>query len=481
MKAKVSITLQILAIAIALIVPVAPVYSVESAHGASPENNYETNRVINYSITNPYENVDWAGFGQYKADLHVHSTNSDGAALTSDMVEDHYAKGYSILAMTDHNYFTQSWDQVSLGPVDPGRMGEIQSGAGRGGRGMIGLDNASEQSSTDHINTFFDSSNSPAGETMADVFAKAEASGGISHINHPGRYTGGSNGDDGSSIAAANDIVSIKKYQNLFTTYPSCAGMEIINKTDIDSKSDRVLWDNILKQTMPAGRPVWGFSNDDAHSTDMVGYSWNVMLMPELTQAAVRTAMTTGAFYAVSRVSRLDGINRYYPGGTEETGLGSPSTLYLLEQPTPGISDISVNGSVITITGVDCDSIEWIADGVVIYTGASLDLGSHSEMIGSYVRARLKSTTGIAFTQPFGVKEAPAANDAPPPDGGSNPLPQDEGSNPPPPDEQGPQPADPAGADNSRPLLASTVVVLIALIVAVIVLILLSRRLRSFK
>lgn len=55
----------------------------------------------------------------------------------------------------------------------------------------------------------------------------------------------------------------------------------------------------------------------------------------------------------------------------------------------------------ITISGADYDTIEWIADGEVIATGKTLDLNDHEEEIGSYVRAQLKSDTGIAFTQPL--------------------------------------------------------------------------------
>ena len=63
-----------------------------------------------FEIVNPYQNVDWAATGHYKSDFHAHSTNSDGSNLTRDMVEDHYTKGFDVLAMTDHDYLTESWD-----------------------------------------------------------------------------------------------------------------------------------------------------------------------------------------------------------------------------------------------------------------------------------------------------------------------------------------------------------------------------------
>ena len=365
-----------------------------------------------YVISNPYEGVDWAVHGQYKANFHAHSINSDGSNTTAQMVEDHYAKGFDILSMTDHNYLTINWDRATAG-LSPQRKAEIEAGVDRGGRGMIDVDNANEQSATDHINSFFATFNNASGATMASTIATVETLGGITHINHPGRYTGGANSNDATSIAASNNPTNIQKYVDLFMSYPSCVGMEIVNKIDNESKSDRILWDNILKLTMPEGRPVWGFSNDDTHSLNATGYSWNVMLLPELTQAATRTAMETGAFYAISRVSRLDEINATLPNGSNMPGSGTSSTLYLLEQPTPSISSIVVDqlSSTIHIAGADYDSIEWIADGVVIATGSLLKISEHEEHINSYVRAQLKSSTGIAFTQPFGIKEAVKKDD----------------------------------------------------------------------
>lgn len=359
-----------------------------------------------YSITSPYAQVDWDSFGQYKADFHAHSTNSDGGVLTRDTVEDHYAKGYDILSMTDHNYLTTRWSETDKGAMDAEREEEIVAGVGRDGRGMLDIYEADEQSVVDHINSFFANFNNTAGATMAKTIAAVQDAGGITHINHPGRYTGGKKGGE-DGIAASNNPATVKKYVDLFMAYDSCVGMEIINKIDNESRCDRILWDNILQQTMPKGRFVWGFSNDDTHSLNATGYSFNMMLLPELSQEETRNAMETGAFYAVSRVSRLDGINANLPDGRVMPSSGNDDTLYLLEQTTPSITDIEVDEkeNAITITGDNYDKIEWIADGQVIATGETLDLNDYEDEIGSYVRAQLKSETGIAFTQPFGVEE----------------------------------------------------------------------------
>ena len=368
----------------------------------------------NYYIDNPYADVDWTSYGQYKADLHAHSTNSDGGNLTSAMVEDHYSKSYDILAMTDHNYLTPTWDAVVKGSMTTARLNEVQSGVGRNDRGLIQVPNTDEQSRSAHVNTFFVDYNAPSGTSMEGYIARAEELGGLSHINHPGRETGGSSSNLANGAAASNNPETVKKYVDIFNKYNSCVGMEIVNKIDNESRSDRILWDNILMQTMPEGRPVWGFSNDDSHSLNATGYSWNVMLMPsndiitDPNDNVLRTTMETGAFYAVSRVDRREGINDYLADGTTAMpGSGNSNTLYLLDQSTPIISNIVVDqkDNAITITGDDYDVIEWIADGKKIATGETLNLNDYEDDISSYVRAQLKSTTGIAYTQPFGISE----------------------------------------------------------------------------
>ena len=391
-----------------------------------------------YNISNPYETVNWAAYGQYKAAYHTHSTNSDGANSRVAMIEDHYAKGFDILTMGDHDFNTATWDTAGYGGgpglSNPGRadgimptarMLDIEAGIGRGDKGMINIDYSNEQSATDHIMTFWaDFNNTARGsltaqEKMAEIVGKAADLGGISHLNHPGRYLSPSI-SSGSSIAnviaAANNPVSITKYIELFQGEDTLVGMETINKLDNESKGDRILWDNILKRMMPEGRNVWGFSNDDSHSLHATGYAWNAMLLPELSQATNRNAMESGAFYSVSRVDRLAGINEFLPDGTTPTpGNGTADTLYMLSQPTPSISKIEVIGNSIIITGADYDTILWISgvgsDGLsnVIATGDTFNIEDYADQIqGNYVRAELRSATGVAYTNPFGIYEEPA-------------------------------------------------------------------------
>ncbi|MCL2623343.1 MAG: hypothetical protein FWD31_06725 [Planctomycetaceae bacterium] len=375
-----------------------------------------------YEIANPYANVDWTTFGQYKAAYHTHSTNSDGGNTRAEMIEDHYTKGYDILNMADHNFVTTAWDEPGygrgagqnnpgIGALSSERRAEINAGTGRNGRGMIGIPFGNEQSVTDHIITMWaDFNNTARGgmtaeQKMAETMRTAEAAGGIAILAHPGRFTGGQNANLVAGAAASNNPDQVKKYVDLFMAFSqSLVGMEIMNRLDNETRSDRILWDNILMQTMPKGKSVWGFSNDDSHGLGESGYNYNIMLLPELTADATREALETGAFYAVARVDRRLEVNNFDRNGNVMPGGGSAATAYLYAEMTaPGISSIVVHGSTITIEGTNCDYIGWVADGVEISRGNTINLNDHSGQVSSYIRAHVVGKGGVAYTQPFGI------------------------------------------------------------------------------
>ena len=367
----------------------------------------ERSGVLDFTIDSPYASVDWGTYGQYKADFHAHSNESDGSPQPYETIEEHYKKGYDILALTDHNVCNTTWNRKD----DPTgkdreyltdqRLSEITYGTDRDNRGMVAIMNSDEQSVSDHLNTFFTPFNNEQGATLESNIAKTQELGGICHINHPGRYTGGKKTSGTAGEEASNNPETIKKYTDLFMKYDAVVGMEIINKLDGDSYSDRILWDNILKETMPEGRFVWGFSNDDTHSTAATGHSYNMMLLHSNNPENVRKSMENGTFYASAKVAKREGytitdlsvINDYQP---------------------PIITNIQVDNDedTITINGEYYNQVEWIADGKVIATGNTIDLNDHEGEINSYVRAQLKGNEGISFTQPFGVTTANSGNAA---------------------------------------------------------------------
>ncbi len=360
---------------------------------------------LDYRVDSPYESVDWT-WTQYKSGFHFHTTKSDGDNSLREMVDTAYGLGYHVYAATDHNVVTESWVGSHLPGAPEGKadkanfyftQAEIDAmfaGEGRDGQaGLLGVPNSSEQSVKDHLNTFWTPWSNSEGATLESKIAHVDAMTGqpdpVMHINHPGRYYGGSNLMTGTT--AANDPAKVARYVGLFEKYPdTLVGMEIVNKVDDgDSYSDRILWDNILEETMPA-RNVFGFSNDDAHETAAVGYDYNQFLMPELSEKAVYDTMKSGAWYSTALVAKRE-LGSDFKGDRT--------------RPAPTISRITVDQKAdsITITGANYDTIEWIADGKVVATGATIDLDQVGKDVDNYVRAQLKGDNGISFTNAFGV------------------------------------------------------------------------------
>ena len=75
--------------------------------------------------------------------------------------------------------------------------------------------------------------------------AHVESSGGLSQVNHPGRYSSPADWD---------------WYIPWYRGYPFCVGMEVFNQGDRYSQ-DRQLWDNINENYFQSdGALVWGYS-----------------------------------------------------------------------------------------------------------------------------------------------------------------------------------------------------------------------------
>jgi len=353
------------------------------------------------TISSPYANVNWNTYGQYKSALHTHTTRSDGANTLAQMIEEKYRQDFDIVAITDHDIVNKSWttglgrlEEVRYNAMVAGTAPKIKLSGGfedsPRGRGLLRLSDTNEQSRSEHINSFWADWNNASGATLANTIQTVGA-GGISFINHIGRYSHRNAADPVVRIAVSNDPEQINKYAGLFMSNLSCVGLEIINRRDRETYSDRILWDNILKVTIPQGRNVWGFSTDDSHSSapSENGNSYSMLLMSTLTEAEARAAMEQGRHYAVAKVSRLELGESFYGDG----------------RFPPTIKSITVSEGNLTITTENITRIEWISDGVVIGSTTASSSTFDETKIGSYLRANLMGPGGIAFTQPFIVNK----------------------------------------------------------------------------
>ncbi|MCL2638811.1 MAG: hypothetical protein FWD48_10640, partial [Oscillospiraceae bacterium] len=376
---------------------------------------------ISYTITSPYDDIDWDTINQFKSANHVHTTSSDGSNTTIQVAEDHYNKGYHIVTYTDHTRLNATPDTPRTGGsgvetatlLTTARIAEMEAGLGRdGAAGMLFIPHTTENDNprinvggvlgSHHTNSYWSTAVPTAPGTNArEAYQAITNAGGIIRINHPGRYTlAHTMANWRAAFAISNNPAMYTPYVELYNEFPALIGMEIINKKDGESYGDRPLWDNILQMTAPNGRFVWGFSDDDSHANADIGFSYNLMLMTELSQAQARYAMESGAFFAVTRVDRQLGINP--TRGTIN---------FDHSQPVPTINEIKVDGNKITIDAEDTSRIIWIADGVHIVdttyaAGKTIDLADHQLSVYSYVRATLVSDTGVLYTQPFHVQIA---------------------------------------------------------------------------
>ena len=389
-------------LALVMILPLSAVPA--SAEDASIEKNY--------TIANPYETVDWDSWNAYKTQLHCHTNASDGASSIADTVEGYYAAGYDILALTDHMTLGVQWDQkpevVSLMrlvkyqrtgfseliPLTSERRQEILTGVGRNGRPMlevttgVELNGAVPQNS--HINGYF----SDYGQGLIGIdgdyetpAAEVGKRGGITFLDHLGDYTHA--GDENDTEISKDDLY-VRKFSKIFLDNPSCLGTGINSAQDIQTKWDRVLYDEILQKTIPYGVVPWSFSFSDSHSDtiEQVDRAFTVHMMKELTVPELRKSMEDGTFFCICRSARAE-------MGDDWLGKGA----------YPEVSRITVDQDEdkITISAANYDKIVWVSNGVEIAEGASIDLDDYSDSVGCYVRAYIQGPGAVCYVQPFAL------------------------------------------------------------------------------
>lgn len=304
-------------------------------------------------LDNPYEDVDWDIYGQHKANLHTHTRESDGWFQPERVIDEYHERGYTILALADHNNVTWPWEDYGRDPAE---------------LGMLAIQ-ANEISDTHHIGSYFNDfdidgrrywpyyfpTGSIADIDEREVIEAIGEKGGLAVIFHPGRYE-----------------FSPEQYAEFYMNYDHVVGMEVINQGD-RYEGDREMWDEVLTMVMP-DYPVWGFANDDMHVMRHMAHCYNVFLLSHLNEAEFRSAMETGQFY----FSHGD---------------------------APVINSITVDNDegVVSIDADDWDKIIWISDGRAIHSGDTFEFTS-TPNVGSYVRAKIYGDEGNTYTNPFGVR-----------------------------------------------------------------------------
>lgn len=210
------------------------------------------------TFTNPFRSKGkW-----YKANLHCHTTKSDGKMAPSERVEQYKNNGYSVLAITDHNAVT---DVSGLSSPDFLVMQGVEFHPPNG-------------EVFHHILVL----NVPMGFSMADgedaskVMKHVNAAGGVAFLAHPYWL-----GQDANSLMQYADALGIEVYNS------TCARMA--------KPLSSVQWDDMLQR----GAKIVAIAVDDSHTEEEdVSDGWVWLKMLELTSTAVIHALKAGCFYS---------------------------------------------------------------------------------------------------------------------------------------------------------------------------------------
>ncbi|MBP3329278.1 MAG: hypothetical protein J6L89_00435 [Clostridia bacterium] len=386
----------------------------------------------NYTIENPYKDVKWGAWRAYKASLHSHTNASDAVPTIAQSVEKHYELGFDILAISDHAVIGVPWNKIpttvplyrlfkfgntKMGNVDvltDERRNEISAGVGRRNEdgtpqpmlevtGAAEINGATPINDT-HINGFFMREGEEYGQARMGVYGDYETvaekvgeAGGITFLDHVGEYVGCENDPE-----RASQPYYINKLSNIFLNNPSCVGMDVNSGVNNHTKYDYILWDNVLKTTIPYGRNVYAFTFSDGHKIDQYNRNYTYMLMPELTTEALRTSMETGAFFACSHYARAD--------------LGDEFNGEEYETPYVSVLDVSQERDTISFNAQNFDYVRWYSDGEIIAEGENLtylDLNAYEDKLGCYVRFTLTGPGGILYSQAFPINAAGETHELP--------------------------------------------------------------------
>lgn len=352
----------VLALCVLLFVSTVQSYSFTYSTKENP-NLTSTSHIQTITIFNPYKDIDFKTINHYKANLHTHTTESDGSSTPAEVIYHYHDIGnYDILAITDHNKNTWPWsDYIIETPLESSSSSEYYPDLE-----MLAL-SGNEMSLRHHRNSLLNDY-SRGGFFLNLAFWFLQQQQGLSFFNHPGRYNHRE-----------------EWYQRFFDRFDDTVlGIEVYNQGD-RYEDDRLLWDQINKDRNPDDL-IWGFSNDDMHNISKHCFrNYQHFLMNELTESEFRCAMVNGAFYF-----------SYEPNGADN---GSKSYGKAI---TPKLIDVTITGSIIQLTTEASNSVQWIdQDSQIIAAESTINVSTSNS---NFVRAVLTNEYGKTYTQPFGLE-----------------------------------------------------------------------------
>jgi len=217
---------------------------------------------VTVGIRNPYDAP-----GRFlKAQLHCHTTESDGRFRPRELLEMYREAGYAFVCITDHNRVTRCEhlnDHTFLAiPACEDTVSRILPPLGP------------------HMGRFFVDEPLRSGSPQERI-DRTRADGGIVSICHPSwsgnLWTGG---------WSVSELSALRGVQLVEIWNPHSNPVE-----------DARRWDAALRAGGPEA-PVWGVAVDDCHRREQFNRGWIMVRVPEVSAPALRRALVGGAFYA---------------------------------------------------------------------------------------------------------------------------------------------------------------------------------------
>jgi hypothetical protein len=201
----------------------------------------------------------------YKAALHTHSTTSDGRLSPVELAAWYRARGYHVLAVTDHRRVTDvrslSTDDFLVLPGVEWHGGHLKDETYYHIL-LVDIQEVREW---------------PTGTAMQTAVQLARATGALVFAAHP--YW---SGQTSVQLAAADGIVGLEVYNDV---------AQVRKGLGVSS----VQWDELLAR----GRLFYALAVDDIHDPNIEGDGgWTWIKASALTRPAIRQALKQGAFYA---------------------------------------------------------------------------------------------------------------------------------------------------------------------------------------
>ena len=235
----------------------------------------------------------------YKANLHSHSTLSDGSVTPEQMKEGYKAKGYSILAITDHNVFLPHNDlteddflvlnglEYNIDPNDgSGRTCHFCAIAGDKNTVLQPLFHRTKycvrgavesRAFVKYDESLPDYERIYTGEGVSEMMKVCRDAGFFVTYNHP--------------------CWSVERYPE-YMSYDGMHAMEIVNYGSVETGYPEVN-EQVYDDMLIAGKRVFCSANDDNHTVQKDAFGgFNYILSPGLTYESVMEALFAGRYYA---------------------------------------------------------------------------------------------------------------------------------------------------------------------------------------